>query len=196
MIIFVTFAIYVRAGKEIFKKRQELRSFTQAPTFTVIENPFISCKTTEVEISSEPAAVVRNDSQTSLCDDHGNRMHGYNPYSVSVEIGSAASESIPPRTAGYGRPAHRNKVSNEATSAAWGYTKCALLFFISLIITWVSQIPRSHKVSSAKLLRCRCRQRSTAFTVLYTRRRSASPSTTHLASFFHFKDSGTRLFIS
>ncbi|KAI9880727.1 MAG: hypothetical protein M1830_001010 [Pleopsidium flavum] len=137
LVIVVTFTIYARAGKEIFKKRQQLRNVSQTPPFTVIENPFISCKTTEVHISNEPAGLVRNDSQTSLCDDHGNRMQGYNPYTVTVEIGSGSSETTPPRTSGSRRAFHGSNAANEANSAAWGYTKCAMLFFISLIVTWV-----------------------------------------------------------
>lgn len=83
--------------------------------------------------------MIRNDSQASLCDDHGNRMQGYNPYSVTVEIGSGAPEATPPRTPGSGRAFHHNNAANEANSAAWGYTKCAMLFFISLIVTWISR---------------------------------------------------------
>lgn len=134
----MTFAIYVRAGKEIFKKRQELRDVSHSRSYAVIKNPFISCKTTEVHISSEPAKAARNDSQTSLCDDHGNRVQGYNPYTVSVGIGSAA-EASRARMTNSGLTSHRNHVTTESNSAAWGYTKCAMLFFISLIITWVSR---------------------------------------------------------
>ncbi|MCJ1367526.1 hypothetical protein MMC16_006659 [Acarospora aff. strigata] len=137
LVIFITLGIYVRAGKEIFKKRQELRNVGQTRTYTVIENPFISCKTTEVQIVSEPANLARHDSQASLCDDHGNRVQGYTPYTVSVGIGSTHSESNPSRTSGSAKTFHRNHITNEANSAAWGYTKCAMLFFISLIITWV-----------------------------------------------------------
>lgn len=141
LIIVVTLGIYIGAGKEIFKKRRELRQVSQNRPYTVIENPFVSCKTTEVHISSEPAKATRNDSQTSLCDDHGNRVQGYNPYTVSVGIGSAASEATHSRVArtSSGRAPHRNHVNNDSTSAAWGYTKCAMLFFVSLIITWVSR---------------------------------------------------------
>ena len=30
-----------------------------------------------------------------------------------------------------------NRAALEANTAAWGYTKCAILFFISLLVTWV-----------------------------------------------------------
>ena len=32
----------------------------------------------------------------------------------------------------------RNRAALEANRAAWAYTKVALLFFVSLLITWVS----------------------------------------------------------
>lgn len=37
----------------------------------------------------------------------------------------------------------RNRIAIEANSAAWGYTKVALLFFVSLLVTWVSEILQS-----------------------------------------------------
>ena len=169
---------------------------TQKRTYTVIENPFVSCKTTEVHISSEPAKASRTDSQTSLCDDHGNRAQGYNPYTVSVGIGSAASEATPSRMASSGRASHRNHITTEANSAAWGYTKCAMLFFISLIITWVSSVLSNFAVpvpiSNGTLPRRRCRRRSTVSTVSRTPKPSASRSTTLPVLSFLCKGSGTR----
>ena len=32
----------------------------------------------------------------------------------------------------------KNRAAMEANRAAWGYTKVAILFFISLLVTWVS----------------------------------------------------------
>lgn len=32
----------------------------------------------------------------------------------------------------------KNNAALEANRAAWGYTKVALLFFVSLLVTWVS----------------------------------------------------------
>ena len=165
---------------------------SQKRSYPVIENPFTSCKTTEVHISSEPAKVSRSDSQASLCDDHGNRAQGYNPYTVSVGIGSAASEAIHTRHASSGRASHRTP-ANEVNSAAWGYTKCAMLFFISLIITWVSRtMSNSRSISNQTLSRRRFPQRSTVSTVSCTPKWSASPSTTHLASSCPCKGSGMR----
>ncbi|KAJ5381077.1 uncharacterized protein N7496_003505 [Penicillium cataractarum] len=37
----------------------------------------------------------------------------------------------------------RRGINREATSAAWAYTKYAMLFFIALLVTWVSYLPRA-----------------------------------------------------
>ncbi len=195
LVILITLAIYARAGKEIFKKRQELRNVSQKRSYTVIENPFTSCKTTEVHISSEPARALRNDSQTSLCDDHGKPVRGYNPYTVSVGTGSAASQAPHARMASLARTPRRN---HEANSAAWGYTKCAMLFFISLVITWVSPAPWEYAVQYPclmnALLRSRSPRPSTVSTASFTPKRSVSPSATLPALSCLCKDSGTRSF--
>ena len=48
--------IYLRAGKEIYSKRKQLRNFNAPPPdpLTIIGDPFQSIKTTEVFITSEP----------------------------------------------------------------------------------------------------------------------------------------------
>ena len=46
---------------------------------------------------------------------------------------------IPPSTPGPRAQAHRQKrkAAHEANSAAWSYTKCAILFFAAMLVTWV-----------------------------------------------------------
>ena len=54
--IFLTFLIYIRAGKEIYKKRKQLMSFSNQQTSTPmmpLEDPFQSTKTTVVHVTSE-----------------------------------------------------------------------------------------------------------------------------------------------
>ena len=81
----------------------------------------------------------------------------YEPY--SVDIGAQPMGSSNPRFGGApwgvnnARPGvvgseeqartRRNRAAMEANRAAWGYTKVALLFFVSLLVTWVSQLPSS-----------------------------------------------------
>lgn len=42
------------------------------------------------------------------------------------------------RSDGVEMHSQRRGMSNEASSAAWAYTKYAMLFFIALLVTWVS----------------------------------------------------------
>ncbi|MCJ1254764.1 hypothetical protein MMC24_002580 [Lignoscripta atroalba] len=149
--IAVTFTMYILAGREIFAKRQQLRSFSHpSPTPTrstsMVANPFVSFKTTEVRITSElvglPAA---NSSQTSLHLDSKERIkssHGYDQYSVTVETrpmspGLEQPTRPPPTPGAQSMYNKHNNAAMEANTAAWAYTKTALLFFASLLITWV-----------------------------------------------------------
>jgi hypothetical protein len=59
-----TIAVYVRAGKDIWNKRQSLRNFSTTPPdpLPVVSDPFQPTKTTEVTITSEAADVSPSDS--------------------------------------------------------------------------------------------------------------------------------------
>ena len=108
-----------------------------------IENPFTSFKTTEIHITSELAA-VRAPNVFMMPDAKDAEMNdkGYDQYSVT--IGSAPLsprlEALPPMTSkAHSTIAQQNhRAAMEANRAAFGYTKVALLFFVSLLVTWVS----------------------------------------------------------
>ena len=144
----ISFCIYVLAGREIFAKRKQLRAFSHPsrPVPVQIENPFISTKTTEIHITSELAtlhspavsnAFMKMDRKSP---DVSDRV--YDQYSVT--IGSAPlsprSEAPPPTTPRVHSTIaqQNNRAAMEANRAAFGYTKVALLFFVSLLVTWVS----------------------------------------------------------
>jgi len=123
-----------------------------------IENPFTSFKTTEIHITSELATIVSpsmskaylssdgRDDKSDLFDGSGipsrtlSNNRGYDQYSIT--IGSApmspqfeAPQVTPARATMIQQRSSR--AAMEANTAAWGYTKVALLFFVSLLITWV-----------------------------------------------------------
>ncbi|MCJ1402711.1 hypothetical protein MMC11_005932 [Xylographa trunciseda] len=132
--ILTTFTIYLLAGRDIFLKRQQLRSFQPSPEPLSIENPFTSWKTTEVQITSE-LATMESPSTSHLSkelDPHSRVLssQGFEQYSVTVGRG-------PERPKSEITTHLQHNVALEANAAAWGYTKCALLFFVSLMITWV-----------------------------------------------------------
>ena len=106
-----------------------------------LENPFMSYRTTEIQVTSELANIggtATDESSQRLLGltPHGRVVsnQGYEQYSITIERG--ATQMLPtPRT--YSFHTGKNSVALEANAAAWGYTKCALLFFVSLLITWV-----------------------------------------------------------
>jgi hypothetical protein len=143
LIITTTFSIYIYAGREIFQKRRQLRSFAATPPYPILENPFVSCKTTEVKITSELADLPNlNPSQISFRMDSHGRTHstqGYDQYSITIETTSKPSPGRVTASSASSRDTtyHHRVAAMEANNAAWSYTKCALLFFVSLLVTWV-----------------------------------------------------------
>ena len=156
--ITTTFFIYIWAGKEIFAKRRSLRNFAHAASdaaFPVIQNPFISpfvsVKTTEIRITSELAELPgKNGSTQSFALNENGRIvsnQNFDPYSVTIgafpnsELKSPQSSTFPRSSnsvkfAG-DKNAKQTKAAMEANQAAFSYCKCAILFFVSLLITWV-----------------------------------------------------------
>ncbi|KAL1884790.1 hypothetical protein Plec18167_002382 [Paecilomyces lecythidis] len=149
-ILILTFAIYIRAGKVIFEKRRQLQS---ANTNTIgssyfIDDPFQEgAKTTEIRVTTEQVVTTSEESAQAMKipADRG-RAPGtsdYSPYSIKIETGpNMEKEDIPmqplPPVPNTGNTNFKRQVATvEANKAAWAYTKCAMLFFIALVITWV-----------------------------------------------------------
>ncbi|KAL9113371.1 MAG: hypothetical protein Q9227_002412 [Pyrenula ochraceoflavens] len=156
LVILLTFGIYLWAGREIFQKRRQLRQFAgfkHGPPHELIANPFmstgLSTKTTEIQITTELAPTA-NSSEGSL--NVPNRESAgvksqryYDPYSVTIGAGrrpSAMDKDFPPPTSPRpDRYSHSAATTTlEANRAAFNYTKCAALFFLSLLVTWVCRL--------------------------------------------------------
>jgi len=140
VVVLITVLIYILAGVEIYQKRRQLRKFSHPGPLEVVDNPFVSTKTTKIEVTSEPAE-SRNPSESSLKHDDGIRVtpsRAYMEYSITIESGANAPKS--PRI-------ERPRTALDANTAAWGYTRIAFLFFLALLITWVSppSLPRFRK---------------------------------------------------
>lgn len=162
--ILSAFAIYLLAGREIFQKRHQLREFQN--DHDGMESSLSNYKTTKVEITSSeveypcqlentPGVVMlgmrTSDTVSATRSSIGRREtldgKGSNPYE-RYTVNIASSPVGPPRPShlsvggGVGGPVaaqlRRNRANLEANRAAWGYTKVALLFFVSLLVTWVS----------------------------------------------------------
>ncbi|MCJ1387419.1 hypothetical protein MMC18_000262 [Xylographa bjoerkii] len=142
--ILIIFFIYIWAGLEIFEKRRQLRAFKDTVSqVTMIANPFTSYVTTEVEITSEanPNPVSLLPQPYNLEEDVPG--YGFSPYVVKVERGQKRPESPLVQSI----HSRQHNVAMDANTAAWGYLKCAILFFMSLLITWVpSSANRVHSL--------------------------------------------------
>ncbi|KAL8930462.1 MAG: hypothetical protein Q9208_000646 [Pyrenodesmia sp. 3 TL-2023] len=92
--IFTSFTLYVMSGLEIFRKRQQLRAFHNAPLYPVeVENPFTNFKTTEIEITHElarlPCQTPPEANNTFVHPDDVRKFRspapkGYDPYSINI----------------------------------------------------------------------------------------------------------------
>lgn len=143
----MSFAIYVIAGRHIFEKRKQLRAFqtyTCTQEETALETPLTGLKTTAIHVFSESAAqehvrtpdpASRHESQDRIVT----TSQRYEPYSITIGRGSAdhTVAQRPPLPCSRASNIRQNNAAMDANTAAWGYTKCAILFFLSLLVTWV-----------------------------------------------------------
>jgi hypothetical protein len=155
-VIFLTFAIYLRAGKVIFEKRRQLEKAECPDSCGEIDSPMEPAfsKKTEIHVTSE---ITHSGSEsnrltiTSASHIPHRYLSPYSPYSVTIEGGSASAhdEHVPMRTlrsSQHDPYAQRRATARDVNSAAWAYTKYAMLFFIALLVTWVSSSSSSPMV--------------------------------------------------
>ncbi|KAI4250864.1 MAG: hypothetical protein L6R42_008599 [Xanthoria sp. 1 TBL-2021] len=145
--IVFAFAIYIRAGRVIYKRRDKLKGFLNP----LNENPFTTgVVTTEIDVTIRPA-----DQITPPTDEN----RGRNPFDKTFE-------GIPGMEEGNGRPdpytveigvgenTHDRKASKpeifqmrsitreealkeNPNPGAWLYARVAFLFFLSMLIIWI-----------------------------------------------------------
>lgn len=139
-VIFLTLGIYVRTGRVIYQRERQLREIDKLDSKADCENPDepVSLKTIEIRVTSEaavPNGISRTvaESSSPISSRHPPSLYG--SYSVTIEGGQSSGLPLKPL-----RPekTRRRAMVGEANSASWAYTKYAMLFFIALIITWVS----------------------------------------------------------
>ncbi|KFY80643.1 hypothetical protein V499_00534 [Pseudogymnoascus sp. VKM F-103] len=163
LVILVTFGIYIRAGREIYNKRKQLRQFASSEIGPdmIPTNPFnhgAIHEQTDVAISYENTAdhptidVNALGRQLSAADRRHSGQNGQPQYTVAVSAVPAVYKigSMPPFPSVSKRPkktkeekergedpALKRYQTIEANRAAWGYTKVAVLFFSAMLITWI-----------------------------------------------------------
>lgn len=141
LIFLVTSLIYVSIGLEIYKKRRDLREATYSlPT----ESDNIGVKTMEIHVSSHGMdyeldnVLASKGTDTTSASQTSATLSDNRQYTVDISSSNAKQNH---RTA---------KKLSPSDAAAWAYTKCAMLFFAALLITWVpSTINRLYTLASS-----------------------------------------------
>ena len=159
--IATSLCIYALAGIEIFKKRAQLIQFKSAQgrsprsRSSGVENLLTDFKTTHIEISSEPAGFstpsdgscgaifALEETKGSTSPALAAACQPTRPSVITI-IGSDpfradSSNSIPVLSQSPQARLQRNKkkAAAEFNTAALAYTKVAMLFYVSMLITWV-----------------------------------------------------------
>ncbi|KAK4646619.1 hypothetical protein QC761_212150 [Podospora bellae-mahoneyi] len=155
IVILITFFIYIRAGREIYKKHKQLRNFSTShhDHEPITEDPFSSVKTTEVSVTSE--VIDKSLATLGIVQSGNEQPKAPNAaYSVHISSNKRAPErdsygDIPPttqtnitidpptRNATAGANPLRRRAAYEANNATWSYTKCSILFFTAMLVTWI-----------------------------------------------------------
>lgn len=136
---------------------RQLRLLCQLSKFPrETENPFDGYKTTEVNITSELAPYSHEDLPVMMVNANTTGSmpsgRGYDRYTVTIaSMPVGPRMDLPQTPSGLPLNYRRNRAALEANTAAWAYTKCALLFFVSLLITWVSDSYLSSKANTSLL---------------------------------------------
>ncbi|RPA83044.1 hypothetical protein BJ508DRAFT_207609 [Ascobolus immersus RN42] len=129
VVLLFTFSVYLMAGRVIFSLRGSLRMFAKDQASG--SETAVSRSRYRDSTVVKPGAVGTNHSiqmQTqTVCETNtiiGQAVPAIGPtYSVAIEGGSDAR--------------WRQRSAIEANTAAWAYCRCALLFFLALLITWL-----------------------------------------------------------
>ena len=125
------------AGRVIYKRRKQLHGFLNP----LNENPFKAVVTTEIEVKSEPmdAAPIQKDREAEATVFAApTELTQY-----ETEVNADASSSSAARQANVPGLSRVRNATREAAEEAvnpdsWLYARVAFLFFVALMITWVS----------------------------------------------------------
>jgi hypothetical protein len=119
------------AAKVIWNKRQHLDGFLNP----LNENPFVNTITTDIEITTDERPIMKETHASNRIEDTITDID--NPYSVQIRV-DQRKDSRPLSAALRMRSITRGVAEMESNAEAWLYARVAFLFFIALLITWVS----------------------------------------------------------
>lgn len=167
IVIVLTIAIYIRAGRTIYERRKQLGEFHSSDPDPLSMNgdAFNTFKTTEITVISQSASdvpmTIEMDKVERRSSEGGPSSQGKNTtYSVHISADTEhqrhPSESIilPVQASLARSPTKRSTLVStvltprpgyisarrrhqDLNNAAWSYTKCAILFFTAILITWI-----------------------------------------------------------
>ena len=129
------------AGRVIYRKRKYLDGFLNP----LNENPFTNLVTTEIRITHEARPSISNDGiDKGTPEIPGTEVSAdFTPYSINIETGTV-NKPLPALLRM--RTLTRDAAQQETNAEAWLYARVAFLFFIALMITWVSHLFKSPSV--------------------------------------------------
>lgn len=163
ILILATMFIYIRCGRTIYYKRKDLQHIrpSDSDPMSFNEEATTTLKTTEVTVTSTEAPLdspiqlqpmSRGGTTTTTASNGGYFVTpgGYvvtiaatprRPSTTHNKGGSsskgASSQAAASRPSAASGPQTARRVTYEVNNAAWAYTKCAILFFTALLITWI-----------------------------------------------------------
>src|SRR2546421_9959925 len=155
VVILITFSLHIRIGLHIFKKARERRKLHEelegSEQLSIAQNPLLKTgmkKTTEIALTNKSKSA---NTGRPACLSPGPGVGGIGSAepptpptcSSTVEEGgpSTMAPSPEPRLSSTsfagGRSWDNRKWSSAMTKCEWSYYKCALLFFVAVVVTWV-----------------------------------------------------------
>ena len=154
--IVTIFTIYFLAGRRILMKKRQLGSSPSTDSVP-LENPFTSHGTTEIlvtrEVNMETNSVAELARQRDVDPTRELASPVFEQYNVTVgrgEVKQWPQQDAAQKPKFQTMEAQYRDVTAEAEAAASGYLKCASLFFVSLLITWVSRSLSDRDISGSR----------------------------------------------
>ncbi|RFU74622.1 g- coupled receptor [Trichoderma arundinaceum] len=165
--ILLIFAIYIRAGRTIYKVRKQVYLFQSSDLDPIsADDAMTSIPSTDVTLTMEamsdrdPSKLSHNASQPSYRAGSGSEAaRRPSPAHIATNQSNLSNQSDGTQSTYYcASPPHRGsnpqrsnapqsiaarafrsirRRNHERDNAAWSYTKCALLFFTAMLITWI-----------------------------------------------------------
>lgn len=160
LVILVTFFIYIRAGRTIYIKRKQLLHFSSGDpdsgtrpgndTIHSIVKPAGVVVTTVSTLRTEPNSDTEPSTASGTDGVKGQYSVNISADAPPISIGKAAPGTNEPRIP-TNRQIQDDTVRARTDNAAWAYTKCAILFFSAMLITWIpSTANRVHSLIHGK----------------------------------------------